>query len=275
MSIPHVTQQQIDAMNKAATEKYGIQEEQNIEQVEQEIEVEPAYEQDIQEEVEEEQIVQPVVKKSKEDNFRILRERAERAEREREEALQYIRSLQQASTQPKQAQPQEEDFDLHIDDEALVEGKQLKQMAAEIKNLKKAVRQYEEKSSKSSQQTLELRLRNQFPDFDQVVTHDNLVQLREINPDLADTILKNEDQFKQAKLAYEMVKQLGIYRGQEFEEDRRLAQKNIAKPKTLTSLAPTKSENPLSRANAFANAPLTKEVKANLYQEMLQAMKGI
>jgi hypothetical protein len=51
------------------------------------------------------------------------------------------------------------------------------------------------------------------------------VQLREINPDLADTILKNEDQFKQAKLAYEMVKQLGIYKGQEFEEDRRLAQK--------------------------------------------------
>ena len=226
-------------------------------------------------EVEDEPIVQPVAKKSKEDNFRILRERAERAEREREEALQYIRSLQQSSVQPKQIQQHEDDFDINIEDEALVEGKQLKQMAAEIKNLKKAVRQYEEKSSKSSQQTLELRLRNQFPDFDQVVTHDNLVQLREINPDLADTILKNEDQFKQAKLAYEMVKQLGIYKGQEFEEDRRLAQKNISKPRPLTSLAPTKSENPLSRVNAFANSPLTKEVKQNLYQEMLQAMKGM
>jgi hypothetical protein len=151
MSIPNATQQQIDAMNKIAAEKYGLQDEQIIEESQPENEVQDSYEENTQEEyeeVEEEQTVQPVAKKSKEDNFRILRERAERAEREREEALQYIRSLQQSSVQPKQMQQQEEDFDINIEDEALVEGKQLKQMAAEIKNLKKAVRQYEEKSSK-------------------------------------------------------------------------------------------------------------------------------
>jgi hypothetical protein len=53
------------------------------------------------------------------------------------------------------------------------------------------------------------------------------------------------------------------------------AQRNSVKPRPLTSLSPTKSESPLSKVNAFANAPLSKEVKQNLYQEMLQAMKGI
>lgn len=280
MSIPNVSQQQIDAMNKTAAEKYGIQEEQGeqIEHVEQEIEPQEEYEQEVEEEsyeIEEEQPVQQVAKKGKDDNLRILRERAMKAEREREEALQYIKSLQQTSQKPQQIQREEDDFEIAVDDESLVEGKHLKELIQEVKNLKKTVRQYEQKSLKNDQQTVELRLRNQFPDFDQVVTHDNLVQLRSMNPDLADTILKNEDQFKQAKLAYEMVKQLGIYQGQQFEEERRIAQKNIAKPKPLTSLSPTRSENPLSRVNAFANAPLTKEVKATMYQEMLQAMKGL
>jgi len=72
-----------------------------------------------------------------------------------------------------------------------------------------------------------------------------------------------------------MVKQLGIYRGEDFEQERKIAEKNIAKPKTLSSIASTRNQSPLSHANAFAqNGPLTKEMKDSLYREMLQAMKG-
>jgi len=280
MSIPQVTQSQIDAMNRIAEEKYGVKNEPYEEPVQEEqepvVEEQIEYEQEPEEQEDEiEEQAEELYPVKKEDNFKKLRIRASQAERERDEALEYIRKLQQQESRQQVQAPQEEDFDLAIEDEALVEGKMLKQMAHEIKNLKKAVRQYEQKSQTNSQQTIELRLRNQFPDFDKVVTHDNLVQLRELNPDLADTILKNEDQFKQAKLAYEMVKQLGIYRGEDFEIERKIANKNIAKPRTLTSIASTKPTSPLTKAHAFANgAPLTKEMKDSLYREMLEAMKG-
>jgi len=207
MSVPQVTQSQIDAMNRIAEQKYGVknepyQPEQPEQEQEQEIIQEPVVQEQEYEQVEEEQeleeseLEEPVVKK--EDNFKKLRIRASQAERERDEALEYIRRMQQQSQPVQKVQePEEDDFEVAIEDEALIEGKQLKQLVREIKNLKKTVRQYETKSQVNSQQTIELRLRNQFPDFDKVVTRENLVQLREVNPDLADTILKNEDQFKE------------------------------------------------------------------------------
>lgn len=296
MSMPHATQQQIDEMNQIAAKKYGVKGEDSSEQATQNIHPmlavhneqpeemvsEPAedHQQEVYEDTQEEaqesaEDIEPAkIETSKEYNFRIMRERAERAERERDEMMRAIMA-QQNPKQPAQQQKSEEEFDLALEDESLVEGKHLKELVREIKNLKNTVKNYEQKYSKTDQQTLEIRLQTQYPDFNQVVTHDNLVQLRAMNPDLADSILKNEDQYKQAKLAYEMVKQLGIYKGQEFEQDRMLAQKNAVKPRPLTSIAPTKSDSPLSKANAFAQTNLTKQVKSDLYQEMLQAMKGI
>lgn len=295
MSVPNATRQQIDAMNKIAAEKYGVNDADTTEQtatihpilsahneevqeqdpeVEQEVEDEDGQDQEAQ--VEETAYTAPVKQESsKENNFKVLRERAERAEREREELIRLLSNQSQPKQQAPQI-PQEDDpfAMLGIDDESLVEGKHIKGVMEELKKLRTTVRNYEQKTSKNEQQTLEMRLQTQFPDFSQVVTHDNLVQLRAMNPDLADSILKNEDQFKQAKLAYDMVKQMGIYRGQEYEVEKGLAQKNVNKPRPLTSLSPTKSESPISKVNAFANGTLTKNVKESLYQEMLQAMKG-
>lgn len=293
MSLPNASQQQIDAMNKLAAEKMVkdgfIAEEvaqqepviNHLQEEHQEVHQEsPEYEESVEEEVEEVEEVVSSVKQSsqnKESNLRIMRERLERAERERDEAMKFAMSLNQPKQQGKQHTPveQEEDFNIEVDDDSLIEGKHLKELVKEIKNLRHTVKGYEQKHKSTDMHTLEMRLQSQYPDFNKVVTQDNLVQLREMNPDLADSILSNKDQYKQAKLAYEMVRQMGIYKEDKHTVDRIIAQKNATKPRPLSSIAPTQSDSPISKANAFANAPLTKELKDKHYQEMLQAMKGM
>lgn len=291
MSLPHVSQQQIDAMNEIVSKKYGIKEEvvnevapmeetiiENVEQEQEDVEDIEQSESDQVLEVDETAYTAPQVESSKEQNLRFLRERAERAEREREEMMKYVMSLQQNQQSPIQKEKpvqEEPDFSLQVDDDALIEGKHAKQLAQEISSLKKTLKQYEQQSKRNDQQTIEMKLQSQFPDFNQVVTHDNLVKLRQINPDLADTILRNDDQYKQAKLAYEMVKQFGIYQDQSSVVEQALAKRNVNKPRPISSISPTQSDSPISKVNAFANAPLTKEFKRNLYEEMVQAMKGI
>jgi hypothetical protein len=53
-----------------------------------------------------------------------------------------------------------------------------------------------------------------------------------------------------------------------------IAHKNASKPKPLASVSPQQADSPLSKANAFANMPLSKEVKNQLHKEMIAAMKG-
>ncbi len=297
MSLPHVSQQQIDEMNRIAAQKYGsknddtaVQQEpvmhpmlnapeepvfqEEIEEVAEEAVEEQSHDIDQEDTIEETAYAAPQ-ESNKEYNLRVLRERAERAERERDEMMRAIMAQQKPQQQEQRVQPDEDEFSFQMDDEALVEGKHVKQLAQQVTALKKMLKQSEQQFKKTDQQTLEMRLQTQYPDFNKVVTHDNLTRLRDMNPDLADSILKNEDQYKQAKLAYDMVKQFGIYKDESFNADRIQAQKNIKKPRPLSAISPTQSESPLSKANAFAHGELTKHVKDTLYQEMLQAMKGL
>src|SRR5579872_1337963 len=119
MSMPHATQQQIDSMNKIAEEKMkkdGIVYEEthdvhpmlavHNEQPEQDVS-EPVQDnhqddnQDSQEETQEEtQDIEPVkTETNKEYNLRLLRERAERAERERDEMMRAIMAQQKPQQQ--------------------------------------------------------------------------------------------------------------------------------------------------------------------------------
>ncbi len=208
-------------------------------------------------------------------NFRMIKERAERAERERDEAMKYAMSFNQQKPVQNTPDPveQEEDYlsGLGIDNDGLAEGKHLKEILKEVRSLKKELNSYK---TKSTQDTVEVKIKSQYPDFDKVVSQDNLQSLRSMNPDLADMILSTPDIYKQAKLAYDMVKQYGIYKDQSYNQEKIVAQKNSAKPRPLASVSPQQGDTPLSKANAFANGALSKDVKNQHYREMLEAMKG-
>jgi hypothetical protein len=198
-----------------------------------------------------------------EENIRWLRESKERAERERDEALKL---MQQLAAQ-KQAAQEDDIPDEALGEGDLVEGKHLSAVRKEVKNLKEQLKkQYTEASTMAA----EAKLRAQYPDFDTVVNSDNLDTFRETYPEIASTLNANTDLYSKAVAAYTMIKQFGIAKPAQptYDADRARAQKNLAKPRPLTSIGAQQGESPMSRANAFANG-LTDDVKQQLYKEMM------
>ncbi len=218
-------------------------------------------------------------------SWRELREKAkrgEKAEKERDElqrTLQYIeqeavRYQQQQQMQQQQATPtvqpeEEEDFVTTLDDD-LVEGKHLKKAERRadrrFKKLEETIKKYQKHTQESA---VESQLRRKYNDLDQVLTHENIAALREVEPEIAASLATVTDLKTQAVSAYKIIKKLGIYKVDHYAADRNTAQKNVNKPRSLHSVAPQQGNSPLSQANAFANG-LTPELKKKLYKEMVE-----
>lgn len=195
-------------------------------------------------------------------NMRALREKAERLEKERDEAL---RSAQQS--QP-QSHPEEDD-DFSFDPNELAEGKHLNKVSKKIKKLESELKQYQQQSTYLA---AENKIKSNYPDFDQVVNTDTLKTLKTTHPELAQAIDSSPDLYSKAVSAYTMIKKLEIKPDSYFDADKERAKANSSKPRPAVSLAPQGGESPLSRANAFANG-LTDELKEQLRKEMADAVK--
>lgn len=284
-SLPSVRQSDVDAMNKQAEKKFGKVP--GIEEFDQQIPVAtaailavPTEEPEQQEEpvntaavIESEPIVQKEPEKPQESdqarNFRAIREKAERAERERDEALKLVREL--AAQQKPQEQAQEEPDTFGINPDDIVEGKHLSKVGKEIKELKKQLAFYQQQTSLTA---TEAKLKSQFPDFDSVVSKENLETFNMAYPELAQTLNSTQDLYTKAASAYKMIKQFGVYKSEpQFDLEKETAKKNVAKPRPLASVSPQQGDSPLSRANAFANG-LTPDLQAQLRKEMEEARRG-
>lgn len=208
-------------------------------------------------------------------NFRQLkdaRDREERerrrAEKERDEAIHYIQQMQSQ----QQPQKQEED-ELSIAPDDFVEGKTVKKVYNEVRELKKQLKQYQQQSTES---LAENRLKTLYPDAEAVLSKDNIAVFNEKHPELANTILGSQgDSYSKLVSAYTMIKNLGVHQAPDlYSADKELAQRNAAKPRPLTSISPQQGDSPMSRANAFANgAPPSKELASQLHKEMIESMK--
>jgi hypothetical protein len=224
--------------------------------------VEPA----TQESTSEVQQSAPAEEKPIDRNWKQLRDKAERLERERDEAIRYAQDLHK-----KQQPAQEEDNEVTINPDELVEGKHLSRVNKKIQKLEQEVQKYQKLSQES---TVELQLRSQFPDFDKVVTQETLQTLRENDPELAESINYNPNLYNKAAAAYKAIKKMAIYKEDTYEPDRERAAKNAAKPKPLSTISPQQGDTPLSHANAFAQG-LTDDLKKNLWKEMEEARKNL
>ncbi len=295
MSLPHATQAQINAMQKEAEKKMrqdGVVMEETITQpVEQKHPMlahheEPSMQIETEapdlHEVEEyddsvEEVIQEQPKETPQQmNFRRMREELEQAKRDRDEAMRYAMSSQKPQQQ-QYAQPEPEDdySDIGLDDDGLAEGKHIKKVLKEMREIKKELNHYKQKSTED---TTKIKLATQFPDYDKVMTSENLSRLEAANPELAEMIMNTTDRYKQSKLAYDMVKQYGIYsdapKAPTYDNEKAIAQKNAAKPRPLASVSPQQGDSPLSKANAFANGSLSKDMKEQFRREMIEATRG-
>lgn len=120
------------------------------------------------------------------------------------------------------------------------------------------------------QQLIEQKINAQFPDYKAVVNQDSIDQLKQIEPELAYALSKNDNPYSQAVAAYKAIKALGISSPQESVEKRR-ALENSKKP--LSAQAVPKPSSPISAAGMSQSGFLTNELKAQMWKEMRDAIK--
>lgn len=205
-------------------------------------------------------------------NVRALREKAKRAdelERERDELMRAYIAMQ---SKTQNVTPPEEEFTIAPGD--LVEGKHLTNLERKYqKKLEELEKKYAGYEQKNQEMAIENRIKYSYPDFDKVVSPENIEYLRENEPELAQTLNSSSDLYSKAVSAYKLIKKLGIYRDDNFQQERSTAQRNAAKPKSSATISPQQGESPLSNANAFANG-LTKDLKNKLWAEMNEIRKN-
>jgi len=199
-------------------------------------------------------------------NFRELREKSQRIQQERDEALRRLQVIEQAKIAAQQ--PEEPEYSLNPDD--LVEGKHLSKYDKKMNALEKKLKAYQQQSQEVA---VEAKVKAKFSDFDKVVTPDTIALLRDTHPEIAETIIANKNLYSQAVSAYTMIKNLNIYKEDKNQHEKQLIQQNNAKPRSVASVSPQQGNTPLSRANAFAEG-LTPELKAQMLKEMQEARKG-
>ena len=206
------------------------------------------------------------------DSFRQVREKLEKAERERDE---YARRLAEQSAPKPQVQVPDEDLNFNIGENDIAEGKHLSKVGRKMKQLEEKIAQVEQRRVDLERQTesnsIIAGIKADFPDIDKVVNESTMEALKQRYPHLERTIRSSPDLYSKAAAAYQTIKDLGIYVEDTYVSEREKVQRNIAKPKPTAAVSGTGT--PLSQAEMFAGG-LTPELKLKLHQEMIEAMKA-
>lgn len=182
---------------------------------------------------------------------------ARRGLAERDKEIKELREQLHSVMQPQKQEPQLSDDDLLT---ARDGRKVVRQEAAEI--VKEALKQYEAS-------TLEERLLQKYPDFNDVVSPENINFLKETEPELAMSIAVLKDDPKaQSVAAYKLLKKLGIGSNNSSPEKEK-ALKNAQKPLSVNAVT---KQSAIGNAHLFENG-LTTELKSQLWKEMQDCMK--
>jgi hypothetical protein len=280
---PWETQQQDNSQNIMAPvpDSAPTYEEEEYEEADQE----PEETDEMEAEIAKPQPKSPVEAKDRANSrIRELAERNKKIEQERDELMRMVLMQQQQQQvqqpvkqpEPKYEEPELEDFDL--EDDALVEGKAMRKMHENMKAMSKQLKHYQqqtlESQAKAAESITEAKIKAAYPDFDSVVSTENINAFKAQYPELANTLYANTDLYSKAVSAYTLIKQFGIHKSPVIDNDRIRALKNANKPRPLTSVNPQQGDTPLSKANAFANGEFTTEDSKRLYREMMQYRKN-
>lgn len=217
---------------------------------------------------------EPAKESRAQQSFKALKTEAARLAKERDEYQALLRQYEQEKkarqVQAPIQQIQEEDYS--VSDDAIVEGKHLKQYGKELRAIKQEL-EY------ARQETRSMALRSQLiaehPDYERVVNAENLRAFELTYPHLAKAINVN-DPYNAGKACYDLIKQFGIDAEEtsKTEVTKALIKQNLAKPKVAAQVAGTKTatQSPMGRASEFYEGPLTDEMKKIFYQELKNAM---
>jgi acyl-homoserine lactone acylase PvdQ len=197
-------------------------------------------------------------KKDREYNFRVMRQRAESAERRAQELEQAMRPQQQTN-----------EDDIGVEDDGIVEGKHLRKYSSSVKEMKKELEQTKKQLEALNNVSSESYLRAKFPDFEQVVTDENLEKLSRAEPALYRSILSNPDLKDKGETARKAI--IAFVQPGKFDQQEKKLENNMNKPRSASTVAPQASDSPLSRVGDYDRRVYTESQKKEMYKEMIAA----
>lgn len=218
---------------------------------------------------------QPQKESNSDQNWRLMRDRAEAAERRAQE-LERMVSQNMNQNQPSQKIQlvEDDEDDIDISDDSYIEGKQLKKYVKTLKKeLKATKQQFQEVAQRNALEQAEFKLKTQFNDFDAVVTKDNLQKLEMVKPSLYRSILANQDIYDRGYSAYEMIKAAGIVSDRTYDDQDRRLEENKSKPRAAANVSPQSSDTPLTRVGDYDRRILSDERKRQLLKQVEEAKR--
>ncbi len=191
---------------------------------------------------------------SKEFNFRALEQQMQQIKSQNYELMQEV----QRSQAPKKQELPDPFAELEKDD--LITFGQVEEYTTRMAE-KKTQEYLERELNKREEATQPARAKQQYSDFDQIVTEENIQLLIKEDPELELLIQNAPNKFTRA---YKEIKKSDFFRerGANKQNEQKL-EENSRKPTSSNSLG---SQRPLSQANSYS--------KDDLYAEMMQCGKG-
>jgi hypothetical protein len=197
-------------------------------------------------------------------NFRVLREKTERLEWEnREYQRKELQRLQEEELRRSKPVQQEDDSNIADDDYTA------KKDVEKIFNKKNKV--YEERINKLEQMLVEKQLKEDYPDFDNVVTDENMKKLAAKFPHHVRNLSYSPNYYDRAAAAYELITDKKINAEVEQEHQTQVIkqkiQNNLNRTKSAATVASSATSSALARAANYTDE-LTPERKQQLWKEM-------
>jgi hypothetical protein len=215
-----------------------------------------------QQDVQQEEVQRPSehVIDDQERNWKEARRKLQELERRTIEQDEVIRRMQ-----GQQQKPIDEDETAKLADDDIITVKQHRESAAKIaRQVAKEVIKLNEAS------TVDERMRSRFPDYEDVITPENIQVLKRQDPELVQSLeALNHDPYAQAVAAYKMLKRTGIGDMAKQQPQKAKAIENSKKPVSVQSV--TKS-SAIGNVYNFENG-LTPELRKQLQKEMEEASK--
>ncbi len=201
-------------------------------------------------------------------DIRNLRDKYERAEREKSELIRLL--------QERQGNSQPDNLDFTLGDDDIVEGKHISKVKKQMKSeLSKMQDELASMRRQSNQIAAENKARSKYPDIDRVLSPENIEMLKDVDPDAANSIANLNDPYAQFTFAYLAIKEKVLSNQQpSYNFDKEQAKKNAMKPKASAGMSSQQGESPLAQANVFG-AGMTPELKKKLREEMDQYARRV
>lgn len=202
-------------------------------------------------------------RKDADHNFAEMRRIKSDLERQIKERDDFIQKMQQQMFPQKQ---EVDEIDKLADDDIITKAHARRMAERAAKEAAKIAA--EEAKKQLLAETYEDKLKARHPDFNEVVTQENIDKLKQLEPELAYSLSMNPDPYAQAVAVYKAIKMVGGAT-QKPPIEKEKAIKNSQKPVSVNAVT---KQSAIGNAHLFENG-LTPDLKKQLWQEMQDAMK--